>query len=311
MNLDEFVVKYAVLLSKRISLKQKELYLAAVHQDFGALGYDVKGITEKRKGKRSLNIQIGDVLNAKTLIIAPYDMPARRFFSKGYHPFREEDNILVKLISENVITLGLIVVALLTYWLTSNINTILSYVIMGFFTSLILATAIMFPLGLTCLYTANKNNSALAVMLRMAESLNPQSGFAFVLLDHVYLNHHGELMLSTLLKKKQANPLIVYLDCVGYGNAAIISSSVENQALAKHLALGADETLRFETKTYDHNEILSSALNRFPKAVSVSVGNLVDKHWSVPKVRTTKDTEISDEVITAVSRVLLHGLQNK
>ncbi len=311
MNLDEFVVKYAVFLSNRSSLKQRKLFLSAVHQDFGDLGYEVKGITERRKGKRSLNIQLGDVLNAKTLIIAPYDMPARRFFSKGYHPFREEDNVLVKLFSENIITLGLIILALLMYWLTSNINTLLSYVIMGLFTALILATAILFPLGLTCRYTANKNNSALAVMLRMAETLKAQKDFAFVLLDHVYLNHHGELMLSNLLKKKGANPLIVYLDCVGYGDAAIVSSSIENQTLAKHLVSNADETLRFETKTYDHNEILSSALNRFPKAVNVSVGNLIGSHWSVPKVRTPKDTEIDENTIAAVSKVLLKGLQNK
>jgi hypothetical protein len=48
-------------------------------------------------------------------------------------------------------------------------------------------------------------------------------------------------MLSTLLSKKDAHPLIVYLDCVGYGNAAIISGSIENQSLAKHLVSRADE----------------------------------------------------------------------
>jgi len=311
MNLDEFVLKYAVLLSKRTSLKQKKLFMSAVHQDFGALDYEVKGITEKRKGRTSLNIHIGDVLNAKTLIIAPYDMPARRFFSKGYHPFREEDSYLLKLLSENVITLGILVVGILAFWLTSNINALLSYVVLGLFTALILVVAIVFPLGLTCQYTANKNNSSLAVMLKMAESLKAQPDIAFVLMDHVYLNHHGELMLSTLLSKKDAHPLIVYLDCVGYGNAAIISGSIENQSLAKHLVSLADESLRFETKTYDRNEILSSALNRFPKSVNISVGHLVGKHWSVPKVRTSKDTEISDEVISAVTTVLLNGLTNK
>ena len=311
MNLDEFVVKYAVLLSKRVTMKQKKLFLSAVHQDFVTLGYEVKGITEKRKGRISLNIQIGDVLNAKTLIIAPYDMPGRRFFSKGYHPFREEDSILLKLLSENMITLGIIVVAIGVYWLTSNINPLLSYVMLGFFTALILITSIVFPLGLTCNYTANKNNSSLAVMLKMAESLKAQADIAFVLMDNVVLNHHGELMLSTLLSKKHSNPLIIYLDCVGYGDAALISGSQENQALAKHLVSFADETLRFETKTYDHNEILSSALNRFPKSLNISVGNLVGKHWSVLKVRTSKDTEISETVVSAVTQVLLNGLINK
>ena len=311
MNLDEFVLKYAVLLSKRNSIKQKKLVLTAIHHDFGALGYDVKGITEKRKGRVSLNIQIGDLPHAKTLVVAPYDMPPRRFFSKGYHPFREEDSFLQKLFSENILALGTFAIALALFLITSNINAILSYVVLGVFTALILGLTFVYPIGLSCNYTANKNNSALAVMLTMAETLKGKKDIAFVLLDHVSLNHHGELMLSTLLKKSGLNPLVIYLDCVGYGNAAIVSGSLENQGLAKHLTSLADETLRFETKTYDHNEILSSALNRFPKSLYISVGILKEKHWSVPKVRTSKDNEINDVVIQSVSRVLYEGLQNK
>lgn len=308
MNLDEFVLKYAVLLSKRNSIKQKKLVLTAVHQDFGAFGYEVKGITEKRKGRISLNIQIGDLHQAKTLIVAPYDMPPRRFFTKGYHPFREEDSYLLKLFSENILALVSIVLAFGAFLITSNINAILSYVVLGLFTAFILALTFVFPTGLSCNYTANKNNSSLAVMLNMAERLRGRKDIAFVLLDHVSLNHHGELMLSTLLTKSNLNPMIIYLDCVGYGDAAVISGSADNQILAKKLTALADDTLRFETKTYTQNEILLSTLNRFPKALYVSVGILKGKHWSVPKVRTSKDNEINDSVIQAVTRVLLEGL---
>lgn len=309
MNLDDFVMKYAVVLSKRSSLKQRQLVLAAVYEDFTALGYTVKGVTEKRKGRSSLNIHIGDVSSAQTLIIAPYDMPPRRFFSKGYHPFREEDNILIKLLSENIFTLAITVVALVAFWLTANINPILSYVILGLFSVLILALIIVFPLGINCAYTANKNNSSLAVMLKMAETLKGKKEVAFVLLDHVSLNHHGELMLSTLLAKKHSSPTVIYLDCVGYGDVAVISGSPDNQGMAKHYVSCADPALRFETKTYENNEILMSALNRFPKALNVSVGILKGKHWSVPKVRTPQDTEISETVIEAVASTLLRGLK--
>lgn len=308
MNLDEFVLKYAVLLSKRNSIKQKKLVLTAVHQDFGAFGYEVKGITEKRKGRISMNIQIGDLHQAKTLIVAPYDMPPRRFFSKGYHPFREEDSYILKIFSENILALVSIVFAFAAFILSSSINTILSYVVLGIFTALILSFTFIFPRGLSCNYTANKNNSSLAVMLNMAEALKSRKDIAFVLLDHVSLNHHGELMLSTLLTKSNLNPMIIYLDCVGYGDAAVISGSAENQILAKKLSALANESLRFETKTYNQHEILLSTLNRFPKALYVSVGVLKGKHWSVPKVRTPKDNEINDSVIQAITRVLLEGL---
>ncbi|NTW95793.1 MAG: hypothetical protein HGB31_04145 [Erysipelotrichaceae bacterium] len=308
MNLDEFVLKYAVLLSKRTSIKQKKLVLTAIHQDFSAFGYEVKGITEKRKGRVSLNIQIGDLHQAKTLIVAPYDMPPRRFFSKGYHPFREEDSYLLKIFSENILALGSILLAFGAFLITSNINAILSYVVLGLFTAFILTLTLVFPTGLSCNYTANKNNSSLAVMLNMAERLKGRKDIAFVLLDHVSLNHHGELMLSTLLTKSNLNPMIIYLDCVGYGNVAVLSGSAENQVLAKKLSALAKEPVRFETKTYTQNEILLSTLNRFPKALYVSVGILKGKHWSVPKVRTPKDNEISDEVIQSITHVLVEGL---
>ena len=308
MNLDEFVMKYAVVLSKRSTLKQRELVLGALYQEFTALGYAVQGITEKRKGRVSLNIHVGDVAAAQTLIIAPYDMPPRRFFSKGYHPFREEDNILLKLFSENILTLITIALAFLTYLFTVNVNTILAYAALGFYSALILVMIFIFPLGLNCRFTANKNNSSLAVMITMAETLKGRKDVAFVLLDHVSLNHHGELMLSNYLTKKKASPTVIYLDCVGFGDVAIVSGSADNAAMAKHFVAQADETLRFETKTYDKNEILLSALNRFPKALNISVGTMKDKHWSVPNARTAKDTEISDVDINAVAHVLLKGL---
>jgi branched-subunit amino acid transport protein len=255
-----------------------------------------------------MNIQIGDLHQAKTLIVAPYDMPPRRFFSKGYHPFREEDSYILKIFSENILALVSIVFAFAAFILSSSINTILSYVVLGIFTALILSFTFIFPRGLSCNYTANKNNSSLAVMLNMAEALKSRKDIAFVLLDHVSLNHHGELMLSTLLTKSNLNPMIIYLDCVGYGDAAVISGSAENQILAKKLSALANESLRFETKTYNQHEILLSTLNRFPKALYVSVGVLKGKHWSVPKVRTPKDNEINDSVIQAITRVLLEGL---
>lgn len=309
MNLDAFIMKYAVVLSKRTTLKQRKLVFAAVYEDFTSLGYEVKGITEKRKGRVSLNIHIGDVSNAQTLIIAPYDMPPRRYFSKGYHPFREEDNVLIKLFSENILTLATVALGFTAYALTININAILSYAILGVFTALILVMIFIYPLGMTCRYTANKNNSALAVMLSVAESLQGKNKVAFVLLDHVSLNHHGELMLSTILAKAHAQPTIIYLDCVGVGQVGLISGSQDNQGLAKHFMSCADDRLRFETKTHDKGEVLMSALNRFPKALMISVGNMKGKRWAVPNVRTSRDTELDDTVISAVSDLLLKGLE--
>lgn len=309
MNLDAFILKYAVVLSKRSTLKQRQLYLAAVYEDFTALGYEVKGITEKRKGRVSLNIHIGDISKAQTLIIAPYDMPPRRFFSKGYHPFREEDSVLIKLFSENILTLATVALGFVAYALTINVNAILSYAILGLVTALILVMIFVYPLGLNCKYTANKNNSSLAVMLNMAESLQGKGKIAFVLLDHVSLNHHGELMLSTILAKTHAQPTVIYLDCVGFGQVGLISGSEDNQAMAKHFMSCADELLRFETKTHEKGEVLMSALNRFPKALNISVGTLKGKHWFVPNVRTSRDTELDEKVISAVSHLLLKGLE--
>ncbi len=79
--------------------------------------------------------------------------------------------------------------------------------------------------------------------------------------------------------------------------------------MAKHYMSCADERLRFETKTHEKGEVLMSALNRFPKALNISVGILKGKHWFVPNVRTARDSELDEKVISAVSDLLLKGLE--
>ena len=303
MNLDEFLMKYGVVLARRSSLKDKQRFLSAVMQDFGPLGYDVKGITQKKRFQTTLNIHIGNLQKAKTVIVTPYDQPSRRFFSKGYHPFRDVDSILIKLLSENLIPGILVVIGLVSLGVLVPINPMLAYGLLIVLTVVMVAVTLLMPQGLRNIANANRSNSGLYVQWSLAQQLKGNSEVVFVLLDHTSLNRHGELMLSTVLASRKAMPQVIYLDCVGVGDTMIVSSDETNQALAKRIA-SASSGLRAETKTYDVPTINGSALSRFPVSVNVSVGCLKNKQFIIEHIGTPLDVEIQEPVVTSVIQAL-------
>jgi hypothetical protein len=304
MNLDEFLLKYGVVLARRAALKDKQRVLSAVIQDFGPLGYEVKGVSQKKRFITTLNIHIGNLQKAKTVIVTPYDQPSRRFMSNGYHPFREADSILIKALSENLIVGILVVLGLLSLWLVSPINPMLAYGILIALTLIMVVITLVMPQGILNIANANRSNSGLYVQWLMAQRLKGDADVAFVLVDHSSLNRHGELMLSTVLASRKHPPQVIYLDCVGVGDTLIVSSDETNQAFAKRIAT-ATTGLRAETKTYDIPTVNASAISRFPVAVNVSVGRLKNKQFIIENIRTPQDVEISDEVVKAVSDALV------
>ena len=304
MNLDEFLLKYGVVLARRASLKDKQRVLSAVIQDFGPLGYEVKGVTQKKRFITTLNIHIGNLQKAKTVLVTPYDQPSRRFFTNGYHPFREADSILIKAFSENLIVGILVLVGLLSLWLVSPVNPMLAYGILIVLTLAMVFITLMMPQGILNIANANRSNSGLYVQWRMAQHFKGDADVAFVLVDHSSLNRHGELMLSTVLASRKNPPQVIYLDCVGVGDTLIVSSDETNQALAKRIA-AATPGLRAETKTYDIPTLNASALSRFPVSVNVSVGRLKNKQFIIENIRTPQDVEIREEVVNAVSEALV------
>lgn len=303
MNLDEFLLKYGVVLARRASLKDKQRVLSAVIQDFGPLGYEVKGVTQKKRFLTTLNIHIGNLQKAKTVIVAPYDQPSKRFFTKGYHPFREVDPLWVKLLSDNLITGILALLGVLSLVYLGPINTTAAVVVLVILTVLMVAVTLIMPQGLLNIANANRSNSGLYVMWGLAQKLKGNSEVAFVLLDHTALNRHGELMLSTLLSSRRTPAQVIYLDCVGVGDTILVSSDANNQALAKRVA-GAVKGLAAQTKTHDTPTINASALSRFPSSIGISAGRLIGKHFVIENVRSSADVEIREETVNAVIEAL-------
>lgn len=303
MNLDEFLLKYGVVLARRASLKDKQRVLSAVMQDFGPLGYDVKGVTQKKRFLTTLNIHIGNLQKAKTVIVAPYDQPSKRLFTKGYHPFREVDALWVKLISDNLITGILALLGVISLVILGPINTTAAVVVLVILTVLMVAATLIMPQGLLNIANANRSNSGLYVMWGLAQKFKGKSDVAFVLLDHTALNRHGELMLSTLLSSRRSPVNVIYLDCVGVGDTILVSSDANNQAWAKRVA-GAVNGLNAQTKTHDEPTIAASALSRFPTSIGVSAGRLIGKHFIIENVRSSADVEIREETVNAVIETL-------
>ena len=93
----DLVAKYGVFLGRRDTYKRKALLVATLKQEIEPYGYPVKGIADKVRFSKAINIHIGNVDHAQTLVVAHYDQPNRMFFAHGeFDPFTFSLNSSVK-----------------------------------------------------------------------------------------------------------------------------------------------------------------------------------------------------------------------
>ncbi len=302
MSQNEFrdsIAKYAVFLGLRQTYRQKAALILSLKQDLEPLGYAVKGISDKVRFSKSINIHIGDVDHAKTLVIAHYDQPNRIFFSNGeYDPYSESNHLLLTLLSENIIQLGVLVFALLSLILINSLGNILVTILfLVLFTALLLYTFVRFPKGLKNRYNFNKNNSSLLAILAYAKKYQGKKNIAFVLSDNECLNHHGDGMLAKMLKDKLMSINVIHLDSIGKGTTLQVACNEENDALATS-SLAAYQGPLSTFKRIVSNELANrSSLRLYPKAISASVGELREDGFVIVGPQTPNDTDVDETLI--------------
>lgn len=98
MTTQDLIMKYAIGMHKRFTLKQKEMFIRVAAKEFSDMGYKVKANTGKHKRTRSINLMVGDVSHADTLVIANYDTPQHNFGNPmKYYPFNGVQTFVSKL----------------------------------------------------------------------------------------------------------------------------------------------------------------------------------------------------------------------
>jgi hypothetical protein len=306
------IAKYAVFLGRRNTYRQKSALLLALKPDFEKAGYPVKGISDKVRFSKAINIQIGDVEHAKTLVVAHYDQPNRVFFSKGeYDPFSDKNHLIPQLFSENIVQLAVLVFALIGLTLINSIGNIwFTILFIILFTAVLLYTFIHFPKGLKNRYNFNKNNSSLLAMLEYARKYPGKKNIAFVLTDNECLNHHGDVMIDKMLGEKLKSINVVHLDSVGKGTTLQVACNGENAVFAEAAIRSYKGPLKTFKRVIPGETADRTSLRLYPKAISASVGELVNDGFVITGPQTPKDIDIDETLILDIAE-WIENLRNQ
>lgn len=307
MSQNEFrdtLAKYAVFFGRRNTYRQKAAFLLALKEDFEGFGYMVKGISDKVRFSKAINIHIGDVDHAKILVVAHYDQPNRVFFSKGnYDPFLETKQLLPQLFSENIVQLAMLVFALIGLTLINSIGNIwFTILFLILFTVALLYTFIRFPKGLKNSYNFNKNNSSLLAILDYAKQNQGKKNIAFVLTDNECLNHHGDVMLEKMLGDKLKTVRVIHLDSVGKGTYLQVACKEECGTFASAAIAAYTGPLKPYKRIVESEVANRTSLRLYPNAISASVGELREDGFIIVGPQTPKDIDVEETIILDIAQ---------
>ena len=315
MNIDDLIVKYGLEIGRRFTLKEKNFFINEIGRDFQQLGYEVRGALGKRKRNKGLNLMIGNVSKAKTIIVANYDTlnhdfgnPIRYFPLDGQASFSSSFFAMnTPLILASV--LGLILLMSLGKKINFHDNLALSVVMILVLTILMVISYVMsFKIGNKI--NLNRNTSGVIASYLIAKELPKEmrNKVAFVLTDIGGSTHVGDYMLREALPNTIQDRNIILLDCVGKGPRMGIGYMEGGQANAEKLEKivlkrNPEEKMHVSLLDKDHRKYTS--LSFYEKGIAVTRGKNMNGSLVVEHTATNKDTEIENDKIEVLVQDIL------
>lgn len=304
MNIEELVIKYAALMPVRFKFKQKYLFINEIAKEYQALGYEVKATVNKKRGRRALNLMIGDVANAKTLIISHYDTPQKNFGNPlKYYPFNGSFSFVksfvayfTPLILGSLVVLYLLVEGMKKVDFTNNLFQSLFIVIALFVT---VALSSIMTKGVANKYNFNKNTSGVIGNLLLAEKMANRKGVAFVLTDMGCMDRAGDKMLQEALPTQLKDKKVIILDCIGKGSRVGIGYREEYKQGAEQLISQFKDQKIFSIQL-DENAIKYSSAKYYQKSMIISYGKKQNNEFLVDDTSCSKDTVIDHDIVTMI-----------
>ena len=81
---DNRIEKYTKQFGTRFSRKQKNKFKDEIAKEFSELGYEMKEIEGRKWLNKAKDYFFGNIKNAKTVIVVPYDTPERKIWNKVF-----------------------------------------------------------------------------------------------------------------------------------------------------------------------------------------------------------------------------------
>lgn len=287
------IFSYGLVMRKRFTEKQKMRYLYAIQTDLekNNVSSSVMRSDLKLKMNQSIthyNLYVGDVSKADLVIATYYDTGRKNFLSKGMNAF---DLGLSKLTYALQIGCSLFLLLCLSlinlkyFAPRMSVDSLLSLNSLVFLIVNIFGLWLITKVGKGFPNKRNlvRNTSSVLALIELIHQKDyPNVAFAFV--DGGTSTNYGLQMLN--LTKKSKTPL-VYLDAIGNKGEIVIYSKFKN---------------------FKNRNVLNVSDNDLAD-VLITFGDVVDDKVFVPNANTSKDIELSEDILSANIKILKEHLK--
>jgi len=305
-NTKELLLEYAIIAKRRFFKKEKIRFIKSIEGKFKKLGYKTSLLSPKNSKGNAINLLIGNVLEAETIIIANYDTPIKNFNLFNYHPFDARKRNILYAIS--ALIPSLIITLLLVFYTSCFIdgihfiqgevhwNTFISIVIYSIGILLIAHYAKGIPNN----RNINRNSASVISLLQCATSRKIQNNnkIAFVLTDFGCVNHLGDQMLKEYIGKSLSNKRVIILDCIAYGDVFAVAYSSQCKKMV--------DKLDNQIKRFKSNHEAISMPNLYPNCMIISAGTIKKAIFYCPYVNSRKDIHFSIENIEYIKSQIVN-----
>jgi len=313
MDIRDLVVRYGFFAGKRFRWKQKVAFLNYIGNDFQNLGYTVQGQLSDKRKNYAMNLIVGDLANAKKIVVAHYDTPQRSLFPIKYYPMNEMKSFKAGyLLMSLPYILLLTLIFMLVYIFNDafgfsglNLETMLT--VLAFLT--IFGLSVLISVGIGNRMNLRRNSLAVVTVYALAEKLKGKKDIAFVLTDREISDHEGDRMIGKALPTTLKDRLVVHLHCLGIGPIVGIGFKAENKVYADSFAKVVEGKHEVFLKEMDEKEIRGHSLLYYPKSITISTGEVENNEILVRNISTKKDSDADVEFFDSMIDILFGYLK--
>lgn len=234
-QIDDWILRYGILLGKRFSDKERVKFLRAAQREFVEMGYQVdttsSDVSFAGIKQKFYNLYAGDLKNARVLLVSYYDTPAKTFGLYKESAFQSNVSrfgIFVNFMPSFIIFM--LSFAVIYFALIPRMNN--NYMIV---LTIILALLAVFLVsryrgGLPRRQNLVRNTSSILALLQFASQLKSREAVAFALVDGGTNSGYGLEMAKKYFRRNKKK--IIFLDSVA-NPGELIYFSDEKQALPR------------------------------------------------------------------------------
>lgn len=271
------------LFPTRRKYEDKTKFIEYIKQEVTEYDIDIQ------QQKKTRNIVIGDIENAKVVFSAHYDTPARSVIPNIMMPVNKIIYFGYTIVFAMIIVTVSITLARYisgVFGIDNRQITILIYLVIYF------ASFYLMMMAFDNKNNKNDNTSGVATVLSLIKSIDKNSNVAFIFFDNEEKGLVGSKQFKNKHKTLMEDKTLINLDCVGNGNEIVVILNNEEMPLANLLKETVVNSLRYNVHFYNKKQAMgNSDQKHFKNGVGVFAchkGKIIKLY--TPYIHTTKDT---------------------